>query len=257
MIVSTASDHRLLTRRADVPITVVPWGLEARFHRNGDAPQRPPLPGRPLRILFVGQMRSYKRVEQLIAAVRAQYDLSLTIVGEGPLFARYRDSGEMPANVRMLGSVSDGELSELYATHDVIALPSLRTTEAYGLVLLEGMALGCVPVASDLPGVSDVAGSTGILTKPGSVSDLRRAFRVLSRDSGRLADRSKASIQFAQRFSNRATVDRYEEIFLLEARRRRLVPSAESEPVRTIYDDLRPGAAADAARQIATTERES
>ena len=101
-------------------------------------------------------MRSYRDVEQLIAAVRAQYDLSLTIVGEGPLFARYRDSGEMPANVRMLGSVSDGELSELYATHDVIALPSLRTTEAYGLVLLEGMALGCVPVASDLPGVSDV-----------------------------------------------------------------------------------------------------
>ena len=59
-------------------------------------------------------------------------------------------------------------------------LPSTNRREAFGLVLLEGMAAGCVPVASDLPGVRDLARSNGLLVAPGDAQDLRWALQALA-----------------------------------------------------------------------------
>ena len=96
-------------------------------------------------------------------------NVSLTIVGDGPLRpeldGRVAQAGL--ANVRLTGRLPDVELRNAYASHDVIVLPSTTTAEAYGLVLAEGMAAGCVPVASALPGVSELARDTGLLVRPG------------------------------------------------------------------------------------------
>jgi hypothetical protein len=85
-------------------------------------------------------------------------------------------------NTEFLGRVSDAELWGLYDESDVIVLPSLTSAEAFGLVLLEGMTTGCVPVASNLNGVREVVGEDGLLTPPGDVVALRSALGRLSED---------------------------------------------------------------------------
>jgi glycosyltransferase involved in cell wall biosynthesis len=180
VIVTTPSYAEMIRRPGSPPIDVIPWGVD-----------RAALPGRerpastgPLRVLFVGQLRPYKGVGVLIDAVAGQPDLRLTVAGDGPLAEEHlRHAARMGAdNITFTGRISDEHLSRLYQEHDVIVLPSTTRAEAFGLVLLEGMIAGCVPVASDLPGVRDVAGRTGVLVPPRDEGALRDALLALAAD---------------------------------------------------------------------------
>jgi len=66
-----------------------------------------------------------------------------------PRIQRYEESG----NWKFLGVIPDEEMAAFYANLDVLVLPSLNSTESFGIVQIEAMIEG-VPVAvSDLPGV--------------------------------------------------------------------------------------------------------
>jgi len=76
-------------------------------------------------------------------------------------------------DVLFLGNVSDTELMELYATCDSLVLPSLNRREAFGIVLLEAIAAGRNVVASDIPGVNEVASlGGGYLARPNDAQSL-------------------------------------------------------------------------------------
>jgi glycosyltransferase involved in cell wall biosynthesis len=94
----------------------------------------------------------------------------------------------------------------------VVVLPSLTRAEAFGLVLLDGMSAGCVPVASDWPGVSDVAGPTGMLVPPGDAIALRAALRTLVQDPARLERLRAASLQRAKTLTWERCVTAYEDV---------------------------------------------
>src|SRR5215212_1864139 len=113
--------------------------------------------------LFVGQLRPYKGVDTLLRAWQQVENADLHIVGDGHERARLQAlAAELGLqSVHFHGYVSDERLSEFYAQAHTLILPSNRKAEAFGLVLLEGMAAGCVPISSDLPGVRDVVANSG------------------------------------------------------------------------------------------------
>ncbi len=211
IVVSSAAYQAKLDRPEGKPVSIIPWAVDSAGRKLG---RREPRSGR-LRVLFVGQLRGYKGLHVLLDAVTGLRNVSLTIVGDGPLRSeldgRVAEAGL--ANVRLIGRLSDADLRTAYATHEVIVLPSTTTAEAYGLVLAEGMAAGCVPVASALPGVSELARETGLLVRPGDPRALRAAFRTLA-DQPRLVDRlSAASLERAQHLSVDAMARQYERVF--------------------------------------------
>lgn len=116
-------------------------------------------------------------------------------------------------NIRFIGPIDDDDLTEEYLRNDVIVLPSINRLEAFGLVLLEGMAAGCVPVASDLPGVRDIAGKTGHLFPPGDVVALRSTLLTLATDPSRVRELQLRSSIRAGSYTWTTAVDRYEELF--------------------------------------------
>lgn len=213
VVATTPSYASELSRSMGRKVEVIPWGVDSE--RFGGTRHVGPYDGaRPLRVLFVGQMRHYKGVAHLIDAVDGAPELDLTIVGGGPREAEFRRRASHVPHVRVLGRVDDEELVHHYLGCDVIVLPSVSPLEAFGLVLLEGMAAGCVPVASDLPGVRDVAGPTGCLVRPDDVATLRGALLDLARDPARvqlLAARSRAA---AARCTWQACVGAYERLML-------------------------------------------
>lgn len=216
-----SSEHyaRQLSTRYGPTAEAIPWGV--------DLPTRPRSAPRatdgPLKVLFVGQMRAYKGVEVLLRAVAGLPGVEVTLVGSGPRLEHHRQlARELGADdsVRFTGRVDDEELAATYAASDVVVLPSVNRAEAFGLVLLEGMAAGCVPVASDLPGVRDVAGGTGLVVEPGDPSELRAALAGLAADRTRLAEMQDASEARAAGLSWDDCVDAYYDTFLAAARRR-------------------------------------
>lgn len=197
------------------PVEVIPWGVDTAV--TGHEPRTQG----PLRVLFVGQMRPYKGVDVLLRAVANLPEVELTLVGNGAHLWEYQRLTRtlQASNVKFLGRLPDEMLRAEYASNDVIVLPSTTHAEAFGLVVLEGMAYGCVPVVSNLPGVRDLAAGVGMVVPSGDSYELGKALRLLASDRQRLAAfRAKAGERVMQLGWDRC-VDRYGHLFESTARR--------------------------------------
>jgi glycosyltransferase involved in cell wall biosynthesis len=78
------------------------------------------------------------------------------IIGERDYFRRLSprfEAFQASGNWHFLGSLDPAQMSAYYPNLDVLVLPSLNSTEAFGLVQIEAMINGVPCVASDLPGV--------------------------------------------------------------------------------------------------------
>jgi glycosyltransferase involved in cell wall biosynthesis len=239
--------HRMLSGRADLTLTTSeyyaewerrPGGPEVRVVSHGVDLRPRPLKARsdagPLRVLFVGQMRGYKGVDRLIRAVGGRSEIELTLIGNGPQRAEFETlAADLGAdNVRFLGRVSDEVLHDAYDRNDVVVLPSVTQAEAYGLVTLEGMAAGCVPVVSDLPGVRDLADGVGLVVPPRDVVALREALLGLAADGSRRKELGRLARRKAEGLTWDNCVDQYERA-LLDAVAARDGRPARSGPATT------------------------
>jgi glycosyltransferase involved in cell wall biosynthesis len=107
----------------------------------------------------------------------------LLLVGEGPelptVRARVAAAG-IGHRVEFLGQVED--LEEILPVADVLLLPSLH--ESFGLVALEAMACGVVPIATDQGGAGEFIqdGINGFLRHPGDVDGMAEAARRILAD---------------------------------------------------------------------------
>ncbi|MDH3755053.1 MAG: glycosyltransferase family 4 protein [Acidimicrobiia bacterium] len=212
-VVVTTPGYQARYASLRVAPVVIPWASELEVV----ARSTPPFDGSgPLRVLFVGQHRPYKGVDRLIDAAAGLDDVHLTMIGGGSGApgdtARIAELGA--TNITHLGRVGDDVLEQQFADHDVICLPSTNESEAFGIVLLEGMASGCAAVASDLPGVRDVVGDAGLLVPPRDTGALRAALARLAADPGLVASLAAAGHTSAARYSWEATTDAYERLYL-------------------------------------------
>ena len=71
-------------------------------------------------------------------------------------------------DVIFAGKSSDEDLPQYYNLANVVVLPSIDKSEAFGIVLTEAMACGKPVIASDLPGVRSVVEheANGFLVEP-------------------------------------------------------------------------------------------
>jgi glycosyltransferase involved in cell wall biosynthesis len=85
------------------------------------------------------------------------------VVGEEKYAARIMPSiDSMKDHWSFLGILSPVEMTAFFKVCDVLALPSLNRTEAFGMVQIEAMTCGTPAVASDLPGVRQPILTTGM-----------------------------------------------------------------------------------------------
>lgn len=213
VVVSSTAYRAKMELAGTRPISVIPWAVQVGAVPRVRNHQQIGL--EPLKVLFVGQLRPYKGLHVLLESLAGQAELALTIVGDGPMREELSERIKSPdlINVRMLGRISDAEMSNCYAENDVIVLPSLTNAEAFGLVLVEGMAFGCVPVASALPGVSEVASPSGIVVEPGDAGALRQALLSLARDRPLTRQLSEKSALRAGQMTVPFMSNSYSEVF--------------------------------------------
>jgi rhamnosyl/mannosyltransferase len=224
--------HRFLARRAKV--IIVHSDDYARLFREVHARVeviRIPCTFKPVEVdfsqkpdvftvLFVGQFRPYKGIDVLLKAASALKDVDFILTGEGRLKPKYLALVKALglSNVRILNGVDDNKLIDLYRRAHVICLPSVNTSEAYGLCLLEGALYGCLPLASDLPGVREnVSNLKGLLLEPKSHVSLIEKIRMLSSDRKKWAilarSSQSAALNYASLYTPEYYVEKHEEVF--------------------------------------------
>jgi rhamnosyl/mannosyltransferase len=80
-------------------------------------------------------------------------------------------------------------------------------------VVVEGMAAGCVPVVSDLPGVRDVVADAGLIVAPRNHDALKDSLLGLAADRERLSTLRAAARSRAKELSWDTCVSRYEDAY--------------------------------------------
>ncbi|MCP5094356.1 MAG: glycosyltransferase [Chloroflexi bacterium] len=135
-------------------------------------------------LLFVGQHRYYKGLDDLIRAM-PQIEARLLVGGDGPMRPIWEQMVQelgVSSKVQFLGRVSDDDLPRLYASADLFVLPANARSEAFGKVLLEAMAAGLPCVTTEVgTGTSYVVqdGVTGFVVPPKSPDGLATAVNTL------------------------------------------------------------------------------
>jgi len=192
---------------------VVTQRLAERWHFNG----------RP-QIGFAARFAAEKGVEYLLEALPAVIaevpDVRVVFTGAykdtvgeeeyfaslQPLIQRYAD------RLTFMDLLSDAEMASFFSLCDVLAVTSLNSTEAFGMVQVEAMLEGTPVVASDLPGVREVVRRTGMgeIVPPRDSAALAAALLRVLRDRQAYV-RPRAEVEGT--FDVEQTIGQYESLF--------------------------------------------
>lgn len=173
---------------------------------------------------FAARFASEKGVEYLLDALpRVQVAFpgvkilftgdAASVIGEARYWQRMQPLvSRAGAACVFLGALDRQELAAFYAACDVTVLPSLNSTESFGLVQLESMLCGTPVVASNLPGVRVPVRTTGmgLVVPPRDSNALAEAIVEVINNRTRYV-RTRAEIE--SHFSFETTVREYEMLF--------------------------------------------
>lgn len=138
----------------------------------------------PRIVLFVGKFRYYKGLHVLVEAMK-RIDGRLLLVGAGPVEGDVRrqvTEAALDGKVVFLGELLDRHVVAHLHACDVLVLPAVLRSEAFGVVLLEAMACGKPVVSTELAtGTSFVNrhGETGLVVRPNDADSLARGINHL------------------------------------------------------------------------------
>ncbi len=134
---------RILNRIIVIPLGVDVEGIQKAKKYENMSPY----------ILTVGRLESYKNVELIIRSLQyINSDVSLKIVGDGPELQKLKDIAyklNLSNRINFLNNISNEELFRLLKTAK--AYVTMSSMEAYGISLLEAVAVGTGIVASNIP----------------------------------------------------------------------------------------------------------
>ncbi|NPA06391.1 MAG: glycosyltransferase family 4 protein [Chloroflexi bacterium] len=128
-----------------------------------------------------------------------------------PIARRFEAQGHW----RFLGLLSPEEMAAFYPNLDVLVLPSLNSTESFGLVQIEAMMNGVPVVASNLPGVRQPVRMTGMgeIAEVGDPESLAQAvLRVLQHPERYRGDPDEVRRTFAPERTARAYLALFERL---------------------------------------------
>jgi glycosyltransferase involved in cell wall biosynthesis len=183
-------------------------------------------------LLFVGALDKahyFKGIQFLInsfyildysGSQDALYRIKLLIVGEGNLKKTYQNQvakAGVQDKIIFADQVSDADLPNYYNLADVIILPSIDRSEAFGITLIEAMACAKPVVASNLPGVRNVIddGINGYIFDVKQEGDLANRVNKLFSDNqlrDKMGQAGRAKVE--KLFNQEILVQKLERLYL-------------------------------------------
>jgi glycogen(starch) synthase len=167
-------------------------------------------------LLAAGRMIPKKGFDVLLRAqARTRGEWQLTLIGDGPEREKLeRLAGELGLNghVKFLANQRRTQVLEAMAACDLVVVPSRQ--EPFGMVALEGMALGKPVVATRVGGLSEVLeGADALLVEPDDPAQLAKAIDSALERLGIEPAFGARNVACANRFSTKQMVNGYLETY--------------------------------------------
>ncbi len=207
-IIATTRDYaRTSEVLRDFDVAVVPNGIDYKAFHPG-----PPAGDRERLVLYTGRIVAYKGLGVLIEAMSEIDDAKLVVVGDGEDRVRFEKLARRKGvDALFRGRVGEDEKKMWMRKCRVLVLPSLNRLEAFGIVLLEAMASATPVVASNLPGVREVARYGGYVFE--DVGDLVEKLGFLLDNDRKATEIGRRGRKNAKLFDWDLVVEKVEKIY--------------------------------------------
>jgi glycosyltransferase involved in cell wall biosynthesis len=203
-----AKHNILLAQKISKVHAILPVINKPKFSSEIDENFKKKIPRKKIKVGFIGRVSSEKGIEYLLEAIpflQEEWGDEFVVVLAGSLgvgeSAYMQEIEELIKKYKKyicwIQNLEDTELASFYKSLDVLVLPSINTTEAFGMVQVEAMLMGVPVIASDLPGVRIPIKMTGM----GEVVPLRDS-KVLA---GAIIRVIKNNKEFIKKFYGVAT----------------------------------------------------
>lgn len=166
--------------------------------------------------VFVGSLINRKYPTEILTALSKVYpdgDFSMTYIGDGAdkekIEAEHKRLGSKGA-VKFTGRIPREDIVDYLKQSDVFVM--ISKGEIFGLVYLEAMALGVIPIGSKNEGIDGIIrdGENGFLCEAGNIDDLTKVLNELKKlSSDKLISLSSNAKFTAQDFSDRGVAEKY------------------------------------------------
>lgn len=202
-------------------LELLPLGVDVDRFRPAD--REPPTDR--LRVGFVGRLIPHKGVDVLVRAAALCDRMEVDVYGDGPeagALGSLADELGLAGRVRFHGHVDEGGLPAVFATFDVLAVPSVPVPgwlEQFGRVVVEGQASGVPAVASASGALPDVVGASGLLVPAGDPAALAAALARVLDEPGLWETLRQAGCDSVGRYSWASVAERQRALYGRTARR--------------------------------------
>lgn len=125
--------------------------------------------------LYVGRLVESKGIEELLSIFSELPHCKATFVGRGHLDNKIQEAAKLYPNIHYRGYIEGlKNIIPIYKENSFLLLNSQRTEtweELFGISIVEGMACGLIPIATNHPGPAEIitTGKNGILCEEGSI----------------------------------------------------------------------------------------
>ncbi|MGH3097562.1 MAG: glycosyltransferase [Streptosporangiales bacterium] len=198
-----------------------------------------PRTARQRRVAYVGRLDAAKGVPLLLEAwdryraTAGDDALRLTIAGSGPLAEHVSQWAESRPSVELAGLLDKRQCFDLLAGSRAVLLPS-QWEETFGLVVVEGMAVGTPAVAAAHGSFPELVadGVDGALFRPGDPADLARVLHDVDAYPHRFgAYGQRARSTYEQRFEPAQNISQLVDIYQFATRYPASAEAPRAEPV--------------------------
>ena len=173
-------------------------------------------------VFSLGRLVHYKGYRYLVDAAKSLDDDYVVLIGgSGPLcddLQKQIDEHHLGEKVKLLGRISDEDLSAYYGACDVYCLSSIMKTEAFAIVQIEAMSCGKPVVSCNIEGSGvpwvNKNGESGLVVEPENGKALADAIRKIITDSVLYQQLSQGARQrFTELFTEDKMIDKCLELY--------------------------------------------
>lgn len=197
-------------------IMILPHGVDIGRYCPGPSTFRQQVGARQL-FTYMGRLDPEKNVGTLLNSwrdIQAPPDCHLALMGDGVLARHLQHRHRGTSNVHWLGFIRDEkERIDILRGSDVFVLPS--SVEGLSLALLEAMACGAVPIATDVGADGEVIEGVGLMIAPNALEkELPAALAAAIAEPDRMA-RYQAQVRrrIESRYSFSDNIDRLQALY--------------------------------------------
>ncbi len=185
ILLEKCCDGLLDRAKATIVLSGLDDALISDENRIIEKSKHPHNEGEPLSIVFAGKLVKQKRIDfvlQALSLIKDEIPFVFYIVGDGEELDYLKLTTEILGlnnKVVFVGRVGREELSRIMFNSDIFVMMSIN--ETLGLVYLEAMAQGCVPIGSKGEGIDGIIinEENGFLCDPFSVEDVAGSIKMI------------------------------------------------------------------------------